>query len=258
MKKTFIFLVGMILMSCPAFAALQHQAVEYSQDGVVMEGYVVYDDALTGKRPGVLVVHEWKGLNDYAKHRADMLAELGYVAFAADIYGKGVRPQTNEEAGAEAGKYKKDRILLRSRVNAALTALKGNALVDDKQIAAIGYCFGGMTVLELARSGAEVKGIVSFHGNLNTPDPKDAKNIKTKLLVLHGAADPFVPAAEVEAFKKEMADAGVYYQFVAYPGAMHAFTNPDNKGEIPGALYNAEADKQSWQAMKDFFADLFK
>jgi dienelactone hydrolase len=241
----------------PVWAALKTQIVQYKQGDALLEGYLAYDDAFTGKRPGILVVHEWKGLNGYAKRRADMLAQLGYVAFAADIYGKGIRPQTVEEAGAMAGKFKADRALLRARVNAGLDVLKSQPNVEGSQLAAIGYCFGGTAVLELGRSGADVKGIVSFHGGLSSPTPQDAKNIKAKVLVLHGAADPSVKADEVAAFEKEMTDANVNYRLIKYPGAMHGFTNPDNKNVPPGVLYNEAADKASWIEMQKFFKEIF-
>ncbi len=186
-----------------------------------------------------------------------MLAQLGYVAFAADIYGKGIRPQSIAEAGAMAGKFKSDRALLRARVNAGLDVLKSQPNVEASQLAAIGYCFGGTAVLELGRSGADVKGIVSFHGGLSSPAPQDARNIKAKVLALHGAADPFVNADEVAAFEKEMTDAKVNYRLIKYPGAMHGFTNPDNKNIPPGALYNEAADKASWVEMQKFFKEIF-
>jgi len=240
-----------------ANAALISQVIDYKQGDAVLEGYLAYDDSIKTKRPGILVVHEWKGLNGYAKRRADMLAQLGYVAFAADIYGKGIRPQTIEEAGATAGKFKADRALLRARVNAGLDVLKSQPNVDTTQLAAIGYCFGGTAALELARSGADIKGVVSFHGGLSTPTPNDAKNIKAKILALHGAADPFVKPDEVAAFEKEMTDAKVNYQLIKYPGAMHGFTNPDNQNNPPGALYNEAADKASWIEMQKFFKEIF-
>jgi dienelactone hydrolase len=204
------------------------------------------------------VVHEWTGLEDYSKRRAEQLAGLGYVAFAADIYGKGVRPRTVAEASAEAGKYRADRRLMRARARAGLDALKGSPGVDPSKTAAIGYCFGGGTVLELARSGAELKGVVSFHGNLDTPDPKDASNIKARVLVLHGGADPFVPFPQVEAFEAEMEAAKVDYQLMVYGGAQHSFTNPASDGKLTGALYDARADARSWAQMQSFFASLFK
>jgi len=187
-----------------------------------------------------------------------MLAQLGYVAFAADIYGKGIRPQTIADAGAMAGKFKSDRALLRARVHVALDVLKALPEVDQSRLAAIGYCFGGTAVLELARSGADIKGVVSFHGGLSSPSPLDARNIKARVLALHGAADPFVKADEVAAFEKEMTDAKADYRLIQYPGAMHGFTNPDNQGVPPGALYNEAADKASWAEMQKFFKEIFK
>src|SRR3989338_6727747 len=239
MEKFWLILFFMFT-AVSAQAALVKQTVEYKQGDALLEGYLVYDDAFKDKRPGVLVVHEWMGLNDYAKSRADQLAQLGYVAFAADIYGKGIRPNTPEAAGAEAGKYKGNRLLLRERVLAGLDQLKQQPDVDQNKLAAIGYCFGGTTALELARSGAPVKGVVSFHGGLSA-DPKVEESIKTKILVLHGADDPFVPPNEVAGFEEEMKTSGADYRLIKYPGAVHGFTNPNNKGEIPGALYNTHA-----------------
>jgi dienelactone hydrolase len=251
------FVLGTITSA--AHAKLHSEAVEYKDGDVVMEGYLVYDDAVTGSRPGVLVVHEWMGLTAYEKSRAEQLAALGYVAFAVDIYGKGVRPKDSKEASELAGKYRGgDRKMLRSRVNAALEALKKQKLVEPAKTAAIGYCFGGTTVLELGRSGADVAGIVSFHGGLATPSPDDAKNIKARVLALHGADDPFVKPEEVLAFQDEMRRAGVDWYFVSYGNAVHSFTNPaagnDNK---KGAAYNEKADKRSWEAMRKFFKEIF-
>lgn len=241
-----------------AHAEIHTQAVEYKQAGTTLEGYLAYDTSLSGKRPGILVVHQWKGLGDYEKKRAEMLAKLGYVAFCADIYGKGVRPQTTEEAGAEAGKYKKNRQLLRDRVNAGLAVLKKNELVDSNRIAGIGYCFGGTAIIELARSGAELNGVVSFHGGLDSPTPADGKNITCKILACQGADDPFVPAKDLTAFEDEMRSAKVDWQLIKYGGAVHSFTdwNMDGKS-LPGAQYNEAADKRSWAAMRQFFAEIF-
>ena len=234
------------------------KSVEYRDGDAVLEGYLAWDNATTAKRPGVLVVHEWTGLNDYAKSRCRQLAELGYVAFAVDMYGKGIRPQTTEEAAQQASIYRSDRQLMRRRVTAGLDVLRSNELCDNSRIAAIGYCFGGGTVLELARSGADINGVVSFHGNLDTPDPSDAKNIKCKILVCHGADDPFTTFDQIKAFMDEMRAANVDYQFIMYSGAVHSFTNP-NSGNDPskGVAYNASADRRSWQHMKDFFAEIF-
>ena len=240
-------------------AAIQTKTVEYKQSDTTLEGFVAYDDAIKGARPGVLVVHQWMGLTDYEKHRAEMLAQLGYVAFCADIYGKVVRPQNPAEAGTLAGKYKNDRRLLRARVNAGLDALRQQPLADPKRLAAIGYCFGGTTVLELARSGADIAGVVSFHGGLDAPDPADGKNVKCKVLALAGADDPFQKPEDLAAFEKEMRDAKVDWQIEFYGGAVHAFTQPmAGNDNSKGAAYNEKADKRSWEAMKQFFAEIFK
>jgi dienelactone hydrolase len=199
------------------------------------------------------------GLTDYEKHRARMLAQLGYVAFCADIYGKGSRPQNTAEASALAGKYKSDRRLLRACVNAGLDTLRQQPLVDPKRLAAIGYCFGGTTVLELARRGADIAGVVSFHGGLDSPTPADGKNIKCKVLALAGADDPFQKPEDLAAFEKEMRDAKVDWQINFYGGAVHAFTQPmAGNDNSQGAAYNERADKRSWEAMKQFFTEIFK
>jgi dienelactone hydrolase len=185
------------------------------------------------------------------------LAELGYNVLVADVYGKGVRPQP-PAAGQEAGKYKKDRALLRARLTAALDVLKQDARTNAAQLAATGYCFGGTSVLELARSGADLKGVVSFHGGLDSPTPADGKNIKGKVLALHGADDPYVPAKDVAAFEKELKDAKVSYQLIKYPGAVHSFTHKEaGSDNSKGAAYNEAADKASWSEMKSFLAGLF-
>lgn len=250
---------GILLSSLvTAEAALKTQVVEYKQGDTTLEGYLAYDDAQQGKRPGILVVDEWGGLVDYGKHRADMLAKLGYVAFAADIYGKGVRPTTPQAKGQEAGKYMKDRPLLRERAEAGLKQLTSNALVDPARVGAIGFCFGGSSVLELARAGADLKGVVGFHAGLSNPKPADANNIKAKVLILHGADDPLVNKAQVDAFEKEMGATKVDWQVVLYSHTMHSFSNPESNDPAHGAQYNAESDHRSWQAMQDFFRDTFK
>ena len=247
-----------LAMASAAQAKVQSTYVEYKEGDTLLQGFLAYDDALAGKRPGVLVIHEWNGLNPQVEKRAEMLAGLGYVAFAADIYGKGVRPKNPAESGAEARKYRADRPLLRRRAAAGLQVLAQNPRVDAGKLAAMGYCFGGGAALELARSGAPIRGAVSFHGNLDTPNPQDAQNIKGKVLVLHGDADPAVPREQVEAFRAEMGAAKVDYQFVAYGGAVHSFTNP-NAGNDPskGSAYDERADRRSWEAMKQFFAEIF-
>lgn len=260
MKTVSLFLSAWLLALGSATAAVQHRAVEYRHGDAVLEGYLAWDDAApAGRRPGVLVVHEWKGLGDYAKSRADQLAALGYVAFAVDMYGKGVYAKTHEEAGRLAGIYRQDRRLMRDRIRAGLEALRTQPQVDDTRIAAIGYCFGGTTVLELARSGADIRGVVSFHGGLSTPHPHDARQIKARLLVNHGDEDRFTSAADLEAFREEMRQAGVDWQLIIYGGAVHSFTVPtagDDKST--GVAYNAAADRRSWAAMRAFLADIFK
>lgn len=242
----------------PVQAALQKDVITYRDGDTLLEGYMVHDTAIAGERPGVLVIHDWNGLDDYEKRRADMLAELGYVAFALDIYGQGVRPTNARESGAQAGKYRADRALLRRRAQAGLDVLRSSPLSDDRRLAAIGYCFGGGAALELARSGADLAGTVSFHGNLDTPRLDDAKNIKGSILVLHGADDPGVTADQVAAFREEMRRAKVDWQLIAYGNAVHAFTEP-NAGDDPskGAAYNEKADKRSWAAMRQFFDEIF-
>jgi dienelactone hydrolase len=257
--KRMVGVVTGLALAAGAQAALRTKTVEYKQGDTVLKGYLVYDTAVEGKRPGVLVLPEWWGLNDYAKHRADMLAQLGYVAFAADMYGDGFTTTSADEAGKHAGEFRTNRALMRERVTAALDVLRKNELCDLKRIAAIGYCFGGTCVLELARSGADIAGVVSFHGGLSTPNPADAKNIQCKVLVCHGGNDTFESPEEVAAFQREMRDANVDWQMNIYGGAVHSFTNPNaDKAGIPGVAYNERADKRSWQAMKAFFAEIFK
>jgi dienelactone hydrolase len=242
-----------------AAAQMHTEMIDYKHGDTVLEGYLAYDASIKEKRPGVLIVHQWKGLTDYEKKRAEMLAQLGYTVFALDIYGKGIRPQSSQEAGAEAGKYKNNRALLRARAQAGLAVLQKHERTDPKRVAAIGYCFGGTVVIELARSGADIAGVVSFHGGLDSPHPEDGRNIKCKVLALHGADDPFVPAKDLAAFEDEMRQAKVDWQLVKYGGAVHSFTDwnaGDNPGQ--GAAYNEKADRRSWEAMKHFFTEIFK
>jgi dienelactone hydrolase len=259
MLKLIVVAAALVCCAASAEAAVKTKVIEYKQGDTVLEGYLAWDDAKTAKRPGVLVVHEWTGLGPYVKKRAEMLAKLGYVAFAADIYGKGVRPATPADAAKVAAIYKDDRSLMRARAWAGLEVLKSQKLVDQKRLAAVGYCFGGTTVLELARDGADLKGVASFHGGLATPKPEDAVNIKAKILAMHGADDPFVKADEVAAFQQELRAAKVDWQFITYANAVHSFTNPEaGNDNSKGAAYNEKADKRSWEAMKLFFAEIFK
>jgi dienelactone hydrolase len=252
-------LIAMTLLTSTARAEIVTRTVEYKAGDAVLEGLVSYDTAGPAKKPGVLVVHDWMGVGPYARRRAEQLAALGYVAFAADIYGKGNRPTGAQEAGQLAGTFKADRPLLRARVAAGLAELRRQPNVLTAKVAAIGYCFGGTTVLELARSGADVAGVVSFHGGLDTPTPADARGIKAKVLALHGADDPYVPAAQVQAFEEEMRGGGVDWQLVKYSGAVHAFTQAEaGNDNSKGAAYNAAADRRSWVAMQDFFAEVLK
>ncbi len=241
-----------------SLAEIKEQAVEYKSGAVTCEGWSAIDTTKTGKLPAVLIVHQWTGVSDNEKMRARMLAELGYNVFVCDVYGKDIRPQPPASA-QEAGKYKGNRPLLRERVNAGLEVLRKDERTDPARIMAIGYCFGGTAAIELARSGARVAGVVSFHGGLDSPTPADGKNIKCKVLALHGADDPFVPKDQMAAFEKEMKDAGVDYKLVSYPGAVHAFTQKaagdDNS---KGAAYNEAADKASWEEMKTFFSRVLK
>jgi dienelactone hydrolase len=242
--------------SWAAQAAVKTEAVEYKDADVALEGMLAYDDAVQGARPLVLVVHEWWGLNDYAKGRARQLAEMGYTAFAVDMYGKGVVAKDPKQAGELAGKLKADRKAMRQRIAAALEAVKSNPRVDPKRIAAIGYCFGGTTVLELARGGADIAAVVSFHGTLDKAS--DTKGCHAKVLVCTGADDRTVPMTQIAAFAEEMRADKVDYQINIYGGAVHAFTNPAS-GDDPSknVAYNAAADRRSWQAMKDFLAEVF-
>ncbi|MDD4955692.1 MAG: dienelactone hydrolase family protein [Candidatus Omnitrophica bacterium] len=249
----FLFFFGM-----NAMANIHTETVEYKQGNTVLQGYLAYDDTLKDKAPAVLIVHEWTGIGPYVKKRAEQLASLGYVAFAIDIYGKGIRPKNKEGAEIQAAIYRSNRKLMREHAQAGLEQIKKYNFVDTKRIAAIGYCFGGGVSLELARSGADIAGVVSFHGNLDTPNPEDAKNIKTKILICHGADDKIVAWEQVAAFRKEMQDAHANWQMNIYSNAVHSFTNPDS-GDNPssGIAYNKEADMRSWGAMKLFFKEIF-
>lgn len=254
MTKLMTMLAALLCCANLAFAG---EALEYKSGGETLEGYLATPMTKRLNNPAVLIVHDWMGLSDATRKKADEMADLGYVALAVDVYGKGVRPKDPKEAGALAGKYKGNVKLLRERMQAALETLKKNPTIDPSNIVVFGYCFGGTAALELGRAGADVKGIVSFHGGLATPKPGDAKNIKGKVLVLHGAVDPHVKPAEVSAFQKAMDKAGVDYQLIAYSGAVHAFTSKE-AGNDPkkGAAYNEVADRRSWEHFKDFLNEV--
>lgn len=243
------------LLSTPA--KYETKTVSYTQGSTELEGWLAVPKNAPGKLPAVLVIHDWMGVAAYSKSRTEQLAELGYVAFAADIYGKSIRPDNPKAASEQAGIYKGDRALFRQRLLAGLEELKKQPDVDPDRIVAVGYCFGGTGVLELARAGADVKGVVSFHGGLDSPTPDDGKNIKAKVLILHGADDPFVKPEGITAMISEFNAAKVDWQMISYSGAVHSFTQKaagdDNS---KGAAYNALADKRSWQAMKNFINEV--
>lgn len=252
------WILTLLFVSLPALAALKTQMVDYKDGDTQLSGYLAFDTKFKGPRPGVIVVHEWMGLDAYTKKRADMLAALGYVAFAADIYGKGVFPKEMNEAAKISGDWKANPLQLRQRVKAALDTLATQKGVNPKKLAAIGYCFGGTTVLELARSGSDLQGVVSFHGGLSSKEEvKGPGVIKTKILVLNGADDPFVKRDEVAEFIEEMQKSKADWQLVDYGGAVHKFSNWE-AGNDPskGFAYDAAADKRSWQAMQDFFKEV--
>jgi dienelactone hydrolase len=245
------------ILSPNVYAAVQTKTVEYRDGEVVLEGMVAWDDSIS-KAPGILIVHQWMGRTEYEEGRAKQLAAQGFVAFALDIYGKDIHPKTPQEAGKQAGIYKQDRSLYRRRLQLGLDQLRAQSMVDAKEIAAIGYCFGGTGVLELARSGADINGVVSFHGGLDSLHPEEAKQIKAKVLICHGADDPFVPIKDIEAMKKEFADADVDWQMIYYSEAVHSFTQPmSGNDNSRGAAYQEKADKRSWNAMNGFFDEIF-
>jgi dienelactone hydrolase len=248
-----------LLIARPASAELVTKPVDYvDEKGTSLHGYVVYDDAVKGQRPGVIVIHDWRGLTDYTKRRSEMLARLGYIAFAADIYGQDVHTQGPPAWMKQVGIYKGDRALYRERARAAYRAFLQQPLLDPTRIAAIGYCFGGTGVIEMARDGLDLKGVVSFHGGLDSRPLSPGASIKAKVLALCGADDPFEKPEDMKAFEQQLRDHGVDYEIVMYGHAVHAFTDPGVDAlQQAGAKYNATADKRSWQAMRDFFNEIF-
>ncbi len=242
-------------------ATIVGEEIDYRAEDTTMKGYLAYDNTVQGPRPGIIVVHEWWGLNDYIRKRARMLAQLGYTAFALDMYGDGRQAQHPDDAKKFASEVRQNLPLEKARFNAALEVLRSNSHVDPRRIAAIGYCFGGGVALEMARRGAALAGVASFHGMLATADPARAGDIKAKILVMTGADDPFVPSDQVAQFKHEMDEAQADYQVIAYPGAKHGFTNPgaDENGQkfnLPLA-YNQAADQASWSELKKFLHRVF-
>lgn len=232
------------------------QEFEYVHEGRTFAGYLAWRPDLKEPRPGIVVVHEWFGPGDNVKRRARMLAELGYVGFVVDMYGVDVRPQDAGEAAVAMHNVLADRAALRRRLEHAVTLLQANEHVDPLQVAAIGYCFGGACVLELARGGADLAGVVSFHGALQTDSPATAKP-KAKILVCHGAEDPFVDAAKVATFMDEMRAVHADWQFIHYGNAVHSFTNPQAKDFQAGFCFDAKADARSWLHMRQFFVEIF-
>jgi dienelactone hydrolase len=252
--STFLLVLGGLTM--PARAAIKTQVIDYKDGDVALQGYLAWDDSKTGRTPGVLVIHEWWGQVEYNRKRAEQIAGLGYVAFSLDMFGKGVKADNAQDAAKLATPFYKDRGLMRSRATAGLNVLMQQKNVDPKRIAVIGYCFGGTTALELARGGANLAAIVSFHGGLQFENPDETRNIKGRVLICAGADDPMVPPDQVDAFEALLRSAKVDYQINIYGGAVHGFTNPGaDARNIPGIKYDQKADKRSWDAMTAWFAE---
>lgn len=261
MKINLLVLLTSLLLSFQSHAEIVTKVVDYSDGEIKMKGYLAYDDSIAGQRPGIIVVHEWWGHNDYVKKRARMLAKLGYHAIAIDMYGNGKTASHPKDAGKFSGEVKKNMDVAEKRFMAAYDILQKQDNTSKDEIAAIGYCFGGGIVLEMARRGVDLDAVVSFHGSLATKKAAKIGAVKAKVLVLNGEADPFVKAESIAGFKTEMERANVDFKFINYPDAKHAFTNPGadefgNKFNIPLA-YNADADKKSWDEMKALFDEIF-
>ena len=259
MKRQFLIVFLMVIfLGTTAEAKVVGKSVAYEQGSVQLEGYLAYDDALTGKRPGVLVVHEWWGLNEYARGRADQLAGLGYVAFAVDMYGKGKVTKHPEQAGAWAKEVNSNIQAWQQRALAGLEVLRKEPVTDPERIAAIGYCFGGATVQQLAYSGGDIKGVVSFHGGFVLPPAEQGRQVKAKILICHGAADPMAKPGDVERYMAAMEKSGLDWQLIVYGGAKHSFTNPDaDKVGMEALAYSKSADQRSWADMQVFFKEIF-
>jgi dienelactone hydrolase len=256
MFRSLVALVVLLAAAVSAQAAVQTKKITYKDGTAECHGFLAWDDAVKGPRPGVLVVHEWWGLDDYARKRAEQLAQLGYVAFAADMYGEGKTVNHPKEAGEMAGKVRANVDSWRKRALAALDTLKAQPQCDKTKLAAIGYCFGGSTALQLAFAGADLKAVVSFHGALPTPTEAEVKQAKAAILVCHGADDTFIPEEVIKAFRSALDKGGAKYEFVAYPGAKHSFTVPDaDKRGMEGLKYDKAADEDSWKRMQKLFAE---
>jgi dienelactone hydrolase len=261
--KTFLMAISLfgLAVSAVAQAEVQGKEVSYKANGTTLKGYIAYDDAIKGKRPGVLVVHEWWGQNEYARKRARMLAELGYTALAVDMYGNGKLADHPDDASKFSSEVSKNMPMAKMRFEAGMNLLRKEKTVEAGKIAAIGYCFGGGVVLNMARMGENLKGVASFHGSLGSNIKIRPGQIKARIVSFTGDEDPMIGADKVEAFKKEMDAANANYRVVTYPGAKHAFTNPGadelgKKFNLPLA-YNAAADKDSWQQATVFLREIF-
>jgi dienelactone hydrolase len=249
---------ALFLLGTAAQAEVKSKIVNYKQGSTPLQGFLAWDDAAKGKGPGIIVVHEWWGHNQHARNQALRLAKEGYVAFALDMYGKGKVTTHPKEAQAFATEATKDPKTVDARFNAALDILKKDPHVDPNKIGAIGYCFGGGVVLGEARQGADLKVVATFHGALSTKQPAKPGTVKPRLLILTGGADPMAPPEQVEAFKKEMTEAGAKFEVITYPGAKHSFTNPDAaKAGMDALQYDADADQKSWAEMLRVFKEVF-
>lgn len=244
---------------------LKQEKIPYQHNNVQFEGYLAFDDKIPGRQPVILIAHAWRGQTDFEREKAEKLTDLGYAAFALDVYGKGIEAKNDDEAQKLMGPLFLDRQLLRDRVLAGIEAIKNHPLIDPNNIGAIGFCFGGLTVVELAKSGANVKGVVSFHGVFASQRGEykaklapTSDNIKAKVLVLQGDQDPFVDEGDKKAFEKEMSQRKVDWQWHTYGNTMHSFTNPNVDKPESGMQYNAQSDKRSWRSMRNFFAELFE
>jgi dienelactone hydrolase len=259
MKNIFkILILWGVFMSASANAAMVTKEIQYKDGDVALKGMVAYDDAITSPKPGILLVPEWWGTNDYIKKRTREMAELGYVAFVADMYGEDKVTTDPKQATEWSAPFYSDRALMRNRARVGLAMLKQQKNVDTKNIAIIGFCFGGTVALELARDGEKVKGVGVFHAGLQFPEAVAKGKVKAKVLVMNGAADPMAPTADRDKFIEDMQNANADLQFIQYSGVMHAFTNPEaDKFKIPGVKYNAKAEKRSFAALKMFFSELF-